>query len=210
MGESMKIFQTINMSILFLLVILLSGCVMPTISIEDLSELKNDEVVFVGKLALKPHMSKDEVVYENIVVLGGSKDDLHKVLYLKVSDQYYKLEGSHAMDMSDTVATSDGKYFFFAWKKNKPLNILGTSFITRWTQTHRDFMTLSINKGINVRHSGKSRAVYVGNITFERDEFFNIKNIDINQKGYKKAKRAFQKKYKTNWKLEKAKLYSSR
>lgn len=188
----------------------LAGCVMPRMAVDNLSELGPDEVIYVGKLQLSPAISKDEVIYENVIVLGGSKDDLHKALYLKVSDRFYTLEGNHAMDMADSMVTMDGEYFYLTWKQNRPLYILGTSFITRWTQSNRDFMTFSINKGLKVKNTGKTRAVYVGNITFERDEFFNITNIDINQKGLKKAQQAFREKYHSKWTLEKAGLASAR
>ena len=206
----MAFIHNITRYILILSLVSLAGCVMPKRTIDNLNQLGPDEVLMVGKLSLSPAINKDEVIYENVVVLGGSKDDLHKALYLKVSDTFYTLEGGHATDMADSMVTLNGEYFYFPWKRNQPLYILGTSFITRWTSTNRDFMTFSINKGLKVQHSGKSQAIYVGNITFERDEFFNIKNIDINQKDPKKAQQAFQKKYNSQWKLEKANLASAR
>lgn len=94
--------------------------------------------------------------------------------------------------------------------KGKPLNVLGVTFITRSTQANRDTMTLTIKDGIKVTHSGKSKAVYIGDITFVRDEFFNIKDINVSQKDYKKAVKVFREKYKGDWKVEQAKLSSSR
>lgn len=206
----MKLLNGFKKYIIVFITLLLAGCAMPLVSLTDLNELGKDEIIFVGKVQLSPQLKKDEVIYKNVLVLGGSKDDLHKVLYLKVSDTFYTLGGNHAMDMVDSVATTDGEYFYFAWNKDKPLNILGTSFITRWSSTNRETMTFSIKKGLAVKQSGKSKAVYIGNITFVRDEFFNLKKIDINQKGLKKAQKAFQKKFKTKWKLKKAKLSSAR
>lgn len=203
----MKKLNIIKVSSVFIIVLFLSACTLPQMSITKLKEIKKDEVLIVGKLQLLPHIRKDEVIYKNAIFLP---DNVHKQLRLIVSDKYFDLKGKAAHDYSDSVFTIDGDYFYFTWKRKKPLHILGTTFTTRWTQSNRDSMTLTIKKGIKVRFNKKSKVNYIGTITFKRDEFFNIKKIDINQKGMKKAQRVFRKKFKTKLRLRKAKLYSSR
>ena len=206
----MDLLHRLKISLVVIASLMMTACVMPKTSISDISEVKNDEVIVVGKLQLLPHIQKDEVQLTNFITLGKHEFEPYQSLRLIVSDVYYDLEGQAAHDFSDAVFTIDGEYFYFTWNRNKPMHILGTSFITRSTQTNIDTMTLSLNKGLKVSHSKKSKAIYVGAISFKRDEFFNIKDIKISQKGYKKARTAFRKKFKTKMNLEKAKLSSSR
>ena len=195
----MNMFHKLKILLVVSIALLVTACVLPKTSISSLDEVAGDELIIVGKLQLSPHIKKDEVELTNIITFGS--DDVHKSLRLIVSDVYFDLGGLAAHDYSDAIFTLDGDYFYFTWKKNKPLHILGTSFITRSTQTNIDTMTMSIKKGLRVKHRKNQRAIYVGTITFKRDEFFNIKDIDISQKGYKKAKSAFKKKFKTRHKL---------
>lgn len=204
----MKTIINIKGLLILFFVLTLTGCVLPKYSIEALNEVAPDETIFIGRMSMNPPLSKEEIQFENVI--NFSDVELHKVLAMKTSDIYYELEGRHATDYQDSVAAIDGEYYYFTWKKNKPLNFLGVTFMTRMTGQNRDYMTFTIDKGIKVNHSGKSKAVYVGDITFKRDEFFNIKDIDINQKNYKKAVKEFRKKFNTDMKVEKAKLASAK
>ena len=204
----MNLFQKLKALSVVFIALTIAACALPKTSITSLNEVAADEIVVVGKLQLLPHIRKDEVQLTNFITIGP--DVAHKSLRLIVSDVYFDLGGLAAHDYSDAIFTLDGDYFYFTWKKDKPLHILGTSFITRSTQTNIDTMTLSLKKGLNVRHSKIAKAIYVGTITFKRDEFFNIKDIVINQNEYNKANSEFNKKFKTRMKLEKAKLSSSR
>lgn len=191
-----------------MLVLSLTGCAFPKTSIDSLSEIAPDEVVFIGRVMMSPPMTEADVQLENFINLSDTP--LHKSIQIKVSDVYYDLKGQAAHDYQDSIFAVDGDYYYFAWNKAKALNILGVTIITRSTQTNRDTMTLTIGKGVKATHSGQSKAVYVGDITFVRDEFFNIEDIDISQKDYKKAVSAFHKKYRTNLAVEQAKLSSSK
>lgn len=203
-----KTISNIRNIFIFLFALSLAGCVLPKTSIETLKQVAPGEIIFIGRMMMNPPMTESDVEYKNIINFSDTK--MHQVLQMKVSDVFYKLGGQGAYEYQDSVATIDGEYYYFTWKKKQPLNVLGVTVITRWTQTNRDTMTLSIKNGIKVKHKGKSKAVYIGDITFVRDEFFNIKDIKISQKGYKKAVKAFRKKYNTTWKVEKAKLSSSK
>lgn len=189
-------------------IVALTGCAFPKTSVDNLSEVKQDEVLFIGRLALNPPIAESEVQLENMINLSDTP--LHKSLQMKVSDIFYKLGGQGVGDYQNSIFVVDGDYYYFSWKKDQPLNVLGATFITRSTQSNIDTMTLSIKNGVKVNHNGKSKAVYIGDITFVRDEFFNVKDIDINQKGYKKAVKAFREKYKSDWEVEQAKLSSSK
>lgn len=191
-----------------LFIVTLTGCAFTKGSINDLSEVGQDEVLFIGRLALDPPIAESEVQLENFINL--SDIPVHKSLQMKVSDIPYKLGGQAAWEYQNSIFVVDGDYYYFSWEKGKPLNVLGVTFITRSTQANRDTMTLTIKDGIKVTHSGKSKAVYIGDITFVRDEFFNIKDINVSQKDYKKAVKVFREKYKGDWKVEQAKLSSSR
>jgi len=205
----MNILQKTKITLLLIATLVFSACTMPKIGISNLKEVKNDEIIVVGKIQLSPRISKDEIIFENIITMGNS-EDLHRSMYMTISEKYYDVETKNIYDFTDTVMALDGDYFYFTWDKNKPMHFLGTTFITRWAQRNRESMTFTINKGLEVKHSKKAKAIYIGSITFERDEFFNIKNINTSQKGYKKAIQAFRKKFNTSMKIEKAKLSSSR
>lgn len=193
---------------ILLVIVTLTGCAFTKGSVTNLSEVGQDEVLFIGRLALDPPIAESEVQLESFINLSDTP--MHKSLQMKVSDIPYKLGGQAVWQYQDSIFVVDGDYYYFTWKKDQPLNVLGVTFITRYTQRNHDTMTLSIKNGLKVNHSGKSKAVYIGDITFVRDEFFNIKDIDINQKNYKKAVKAFREKYKGDWKIEQAKLSSSK
>lgn len=191
-----------------LAVVLTAGCAMPQRSITSLDEVSSNQVVYYGRVQLSPHIKKEEVVYKNVINITG--EELHKGLQLKASDVFYDLEAHHASDYAGSLMAVDGDYYYYAWEKDKPFIILGVSFVTLWTSTNRETMTLRVTDGIKAKHSGKSRAVYVGDITFVRDEFFNIKDIKIDQSGYQAATNAFKKKFRNQWRTEKAVLSSAR
>ena len=204
----MKTITTLKSILILTFSLYLAGCAFPKTSIESLKQVALDETIFIGRVMMSPALTEADVQLENFI--NFSDTPLHKSLQMKVSDIYYELGGQHASDYQDSIFTVDGDYYYFSWKKKSDLNILGATFITRSTQTNLDTMTLSIDKGVKVKHSGKSKAVYVGDITFVRDEFFNIKDIKISQKDYKKAIKAFGKKFNTDLNVEKAKLASSK
>lgn len=189
-----------------LALLIFSGCMPAHMQVTDLKVMKPQDIIYVGRIVMDPPIQKDEILLRNVI--GGG--DIHKAFYAIVSDKYYTLEGYHAGDMSDVMPLMYNEDYYLKWDRKKPLNILGGWFITTLTGNSRETMMYTIRNGIKVKHSGKAKAVYVGTITFKRDEFFNIKDIDISQKGYKKAARAFRKKFKTKWKLEKGKLVSAR
>lgn len=195
--------------ILFLACILsLASCAMPKTQLAKLSELRSDEIVYIGKISFDPPISKDEIVYKNIINLGGN--DLHKTLYIKASDVYYDLEGHHGTDFKSSVAGQEGENYYFSWSQEKPLYLLGVSFITHWSSQKREFMTWTIGNGIKVENPAGSRVVYVGDITIKRDEFWNIKDVKISQDGYAKARAAFWDKYNTRMKVSRASLKPGR
>lgn len=203
-----KIIPNIKKSLIILFALSVAGCMMPKTSIENLQEMEPDESIFIGRIKISPPLTEADVQLENMWNLSDTP--LHKSLQLKVSNIFYELGGQYASDYQDSIFVLDGEYYYFTWKKKEPLNLLGITLITRSTQTNLDTMTLAIDKGIKVKHSAKSKAVYVGDVTFVRDEFFNIKDIKISQSGYKKAVKAFRKKFKTRMKVDKAKLSSSK
>lgn len=187
---------------------LLTGCMMPKMQLENLSELKPDEVIYIGKITFDPHIRKDEIKYKNVINLGG--DDMHKTLYFKMSDVYYDLEGHHGTDIKSSVAGREGEPYYFSWGKDKPLYLLGVSFITHWSSARREFMTWTIGKGIKIENPAGSRAVYVGDITIKRDEFWNIKDVKISQANFARAKADFRKKYGTKMEVSRARLKPGR
>lgn len=204
----MIILSNFRLAIVFCLFFILGGCALPKTQVSSLDRVGNDEVIVFGKLRLEPKIQKDEVSHSGMINL--SKRDLHETLFMKASDAFYDLHGGHAMDHQGSFVVYDDEYYFFSWKKDSPFHILGVSFITRWTSRERETVTLRIKEGVKVNHSGKSKAVYVGNITFVRDEFFNIKDLKVDQSGYDEAKKEFQKRFNQTWPTEKAKLSPSR
>jgi len=207
-GPIMRVSSLIRTAILGIAVSFLGGCMMPHMQLQKMSDLKPDEIIYIGSITFEPHISKDEVIYKNVINL--SDQELYKNIYIKASDAYYELEGKHGFDLKSSVPGQEGENYYFTWKKDKPLYLLGVSFFTRWTSRNRESMTLVIKNGIQVKHDNQHRAVYIGDITFKRDEFFNIEDIDISQSGYKRAVRDFHDKYGTQIEVGVAKLFAAR
>ncbi len=205
----MKYLIKLNLVVVLLGMLFLSGCAQT--QLKDLSEVKSDEMVYVVKVSLNPHISKEEIRMKSMLTLGVEKDVVYKLFYLKASDTYYTLEAGHSVrDMDDTVVVVEGDYAFFTWKKDKPLNILGGWFYTSFSSGNIETMMYTIDGGVKVSHSNKANAVYVGNITFDRDEFFKIKDVELTQKDLDEAQIAFREKFNSKWNLEKAQLSSAK
>ena len=62
----MRLFKKVKIFTLTLITLFLAGCMMPQFQLENLKDLKKDEVIYVGKLQLIPHIRKDEVIYKRI------------------------------------------------------------------------------------------------------------------------------------------------
>lgn len=200
-----------------LLAATVSGCAtilgVPKQTVESLADLADDELLYVGKIVIDPPIQRDEVIVKN--VLGGG-DRFHRGFMIKASDVFYNdADISPYSGLDGIYGVETGKDYYIVGKKGQPFIILGGSFYTRVAGVRTgsggvETQSYIIADGLQVKAKPDARAVYIGTITFKRDEFFDLKGIDISQSDYSAAAEHFKEKYNTSWALEKAELTSAR
>ncbi len=177
-----------------------SACM--NLEITDISKLKDDHLLFVGRVMLDPPFDKRE--HKNC--FGPMCTNVN----LQIIDEYYEPSVTNEYKIAKNnyyVNTDD--YFFMPYPVNKNAIILDIWFETSSTKveilnktTYRDMCVYE--NGIKLDYPKSAKAVYIGEFIIKRDEHFNLKGCEINQDGYEDAKKRFHEKFDTDIKLVKA------
>ena len=177
----------------------LGACVGPAREpVDSLSGLDRDETVVVGRIELVPPLRKDEQKFKGIVI-----GDLKNKMILITDDQYRTLTEEPGMsDFSGRIEAKLGKTFFVR-SQSKPFFILGGMLYLDLggEETNRAYFP----GGLKVSLKPGEKAVYVGTIRYNRNEFFEITKASIVD-DYDRANAEFKKKFGTKTPLRKALL----
>ena len=177
----------------------LGACVGPAREpVDTLSSLDRDETVVVGRIELVPPLRKDEQKFKGIVI-----GDLKNKMILITDDQYRTLTEEPGMsDFSGRIEAKLGKTFFVR-SQSKPFFILGGMLYLDLggSETNRAYFP----GGLKVSLKPGEKAVYVGTIRYNRNEFFEITRASIVD-DYDRANAEFKKKFGTRYPLHKALL----
>lgn len=190
-------------TLVLLMLLSLQACFLPQFEVTALSQVGDSETLLVGEIRLDPPLRQDEQK------IAFTAKNMRNAFFLIAGDRYYTLENRNPIDFTDTFAIKLQKNYFIKASKNKPLHISGGFFYRVYTGALVESMVYAIEKGVKVDLQSNDRAVYIGTITFKRDEFFNIKEIDVSQKNYKKVNQQFKKKFSTKLNLRVADLADS-
>lgn len=181
----------------FSLLALVTACTgMP--SVEKLSDLKQGQTILVGKFVLDPPFADGE---QNLGIGGGMVKNRIGVIL----GENYEAIAEGAVGPGDMHAAVFDQSFYVSVSDEQPTYITGGLF---WLSA-RERVTYLITDGLKVTPA-KGKALYLGTVTFKRDEFMNITDIDISQGDYEKERTAFQQRYGDGMDLMKAKLTSAR
>lgn len=185
--------------------ILLSGCLTPRSSIEDLSSINKDtEVVLIGRIEIVPKIQKEEVSVK--MAIGG--DELYRTFILRINEDIGEMT-DYMTDKDNMVVVKTEEDFYITSNRNEPFKFFGGWFYTKLHGgggVSRSVALYHLINGMKADFPKNAGAVYLGTVRFKRDEFFNLKAIDFAQDDFDAAQKRFQKKFKTNMPLVKAKI----
>lgn len=182
-----------------LLIGALGACVGPAREpVDSLSGLDRDETVVVGRIELVPPLRKGEQKFKGIVI-----GDLKNKMILITDDHYRTLTDEPGMsDFSGRIEAKLGKTFFVR-SQSKSFYILGGMLFLDLggEETNRAYFP----GGLKVSLKPGEKAVYVGTVRYNRNEFFEITKASIVD-DYERANTEFKKKFGTRYPLHKALL----
>lgn len=182
-----------------LLIGALGACVGPAREpVDSLSGLDRDETVVVGRIELVPPLRKGEQKFKGIVI-----GDLENKMILITDDKYRELTDEPGMsDFAGRIEAKLGKTFFVR-SQDKPFYILGGMLYLDLggEETNRAYFP----GGLKVSIKPGEKAVYIGTVRYQRNEFFEITKANIVD-DYERANAEFKKKFGTRYPLHKALL----
>ena len=182
-----------------LLIGALGACVGPAREpVDSLSGLDRDETVVVGRIELVPPLRKGEQKFKGIVI-----GDLENKMILITDDKYRALTDEPGMsDFAGRIEAKLGKTFFVR-SRSQPFYILGGMLFLDLggEETNRAYFP----GGLKVSIKPGEKAVYVGTVRYQRNEFFEITKANIVD-DYERANAEFKKKFGTRYPLHKALL----
>ena len=187
---------------------LLTSCikVISNKNITSVDQLGPDQVLLVGKIELKPKLGK----HDQYTTKRGASAYINRA-YILIGKTSHNLYDLSRKSIRDTYAVELGKHFFIPVNREDALYYSGgiivmddrinsanglftAGIISIRSAIRNDHMKLPGT--IKIKNPDDAKALYIGTIRYQRDEFLDIKKVDvINQ--YKKANNVFQNKYKT-------------
>lgn len=183
----------------------LGGCMMPRASVENLADVdKAKDVIMVGQIDIVPKIQKEDVSVK--MALGA--DELYRQFMLRIRNDIGETT-DYMTDMENMAVVKTEEDFYVPSSRSEPFQLFGGWFYTKLhggNGVSASVVFFHLTDGLKVEIPKNAGAIYLGTIKFRRDEFFNLKDIDIEQNDYEAAQRRFQKKFKTSMPLIKAKI----
>ncbi|HEY6094246.1 MAG TPA: hypothetical protein VIU93_04760 [Gallionellaceae bacterium] len=187
------------------LALMLGGCVMPRTSIDSLSAVdKSKEVVIVGRIEIDPKIQKEDVSLKNTIGAG----DLYRQFVLRVNEDVGETT-NYMADRENMTVVQTEEDFYITQKRPEPFKLYGGWFYTAFNGGNGGSIStvlFHIVKGMKIEIPKGADAIYLGTIRFTRDEFYNLKAINLIQTDYEAAQKRFQKKFNTKMVLTKVRV----
>lgn len=191
--------KIIRREFVILFVLLLQGCATrgeyaPPADLS--SPLKDNELIIVGTIELIPPLRDDEQVLDYSTVWDianyEEKNKNRALLYLNSKPE---------QDWSKYILNPRlGKPFFFKVPRNMQY-VVDAYINMRWN--HHDPLLLPV--GIKLDIQPDDNAIYIGKITYYRDDFNSVEKIKLTDE-YEKVNAIFRKKYGEKYQLRKVKM----
>jgi hypothetical protein len=159
----------------------------PRAPLTSLSALGNDEVVLVGKIELVPALRKGEQKIRGMVV-----GNFENTVYLMMDEKLRPLpQDPRIADYAGRIEAKFGSTFFVRSKAAPAYLLGGVLFLEIGGQSQEK---IYFPGGFQVAARPGDRAVYVGTLRYQRDEFFEFQRITVVDE-YKEASAEFQSKF---------------
>ena len=180
-----------------LLALALAACApAPRAPVESLSAVSGDEVVLVGRVELAPPLREGEQKIRGAVV-----GDFKNRLYLLIDDKLRPLpQEPRVADYAGRIEAPIGSTFFVR-SKGAPFYVLGGVLFLEIGGS--SMQRVYFPGGLHVAVKPGDRAVYIGTLRYEGDEFFEIKGVTVLDE-YRAASAEFARKFGGGQPLRKA------
>jgi hypothetical protein len=181
-----------------LLALALGACAGPARErVDGWSEVGAGETVVVGRIELVPQLRKEEQKIEAL-----NSGSFENIVFLMADEKNRELKGEPTnADFGGRIEATLEKTFFVR-SSDKPFYILGGMI---WLEIGRGSNRAYFPGGLKVPLKPGDKAVYVGTVRYQRDEFWNFKKVSIVD-DYDRANSEYRKKFGARIPLRKALL----
>lgn len=163
-------------------------------TLNDISELQNDELILVGRVELVPPLSKEEQYLQTLT----SKRFQGKVSVLFSDTLFDDLNNLPATANSHSTTVDIGSEFYARQPNSITLFYSGGIILTRSVQSGNE--TIKLPGGIKYTLNNNDRAVYVGTLRYHRDDYNTITKVEV-VNDFKRANEHFRKQFGNKYKL---------
>jgi len=176
-----------------LIFLALTACMgSPRPSVESIRDVGEDEIVVVGRVELVPPLEKGEQKLKNMIGTGM----LRNKLLLLTDEQWRTFEaepgpGDHRLRIEAPFDET-----FFVLSSKRPFYILVGEL---WLEA-ADKVYFPAGLKVNIRPT--DRAIYIGTLRYQRDEFFHFPKFQIID-DYARAQAEFRSKFGDRYLLRK-------
>jgi hypothetical protein len=179
-----------------LLALALAACAAPPReNVDSFSEVGAGEAVVVGRIELVPPLGKNE---QKIQALNSGS--FENIVFLMADENNRTLRGEPTSADFGGRIEATLEQTFFVRSGDRPFYILGGML---WLEIGRGSNKVYFPGGLRVALKPGDKAVYVGTVRYQRDEFWNFKKVTIVD-DYDRANAEYRKKFGTRIPLRKA------
>lgn len=195
----------ISRTVLLAPLMLLTACMSMMIgnsTVKSLSDVKNDEVILVGKIKLKPSLHEKEQFFSSNII--GAESSFKNKIFIAINDKAIEIRDLDVQWIKHFGQADLEKTFFM---KTKRANILYNSGAKILLTVRSDGIEniLLLPGGLKYHVKASDKAIYIGTIKYHRDDFNEVIKVELLNE-YKQAKRAFQKKFGKSVQLKRVKI----
>jgi hypothetical protein len=177
--------------------LLLAACApAPRAPLTSLDALSREEVVIVGKVELVPPLRKDEQKIRGMVV-GNIKDVMHVMMDDKLRPMP---DDPRIADFAGRIEAKLGETFFVRGKAAPSYLLGGLLFLDIGGSSQERAI---FPGGFQIAARPGDRAIYIGTLRYQRDEFWEIQRITVVDE-YTKANAEYEAKFGKGQPLRKA------
>lgn len=187
---------------LFVLAATLAGCVgAPLQPLDSASSLSSGETVIVGRIELVPPLEDGEQRVESKgMVINLYADEMKNGVFLLTDAKSRNIGEPSISDYRNRIEAKLEKPFYVR-AKSAPFHINAAEIMMSVDRSGTSKVRLPARFRVDIRPG--DRAVYIGTVRYHRDEFFEIKRVEVID-NYERERAAFNKKFGNGLTLKKA------
>jgi hypothetical protein len=173
----------------------LSGCVQPMVNVDTAAQVGAQDVILVGRVELVPPFKPEE---QKIDLAGPYNDKNQFFFYL--NNKPVAVPDSPEQTPHDDILMEKFGSTFYVQHAQKPVYFSIAMVYMTLTSQNQEMVWLPGGFMVDVKPG--DRAVYIGTIRYHRNEFFDIKKVELSD-DFQREQAAFRKKFGDSLKLVK-------